>query len=195
MNEFYFYLKQGINHILDPNGIDHLLFVLAIAIQYAVKDWRRLLTVITAFTLGHSITLALSSLDIVSFSPQLVELLIPITILITCVSNITKLKVTHFHLADKLTYIVVLLFGLIHGLGFSTFFRAMMMDAGGILKPLFSFNLGIELGQLVIVTVLFTVLLGLTSLLKSVKHKYYVLFISLLVGVEAVLLIIDNIIS
>lgn len=153
MNEFGFYFTEGIRHITDPDGFDHMLFVITLCAFYKFHESKKLLWLVTAFTLGHSVTLALSSLDILRVNQTLVEFLIPVTILLTSIFNITfQQKQEH---KFSYNYLFALTFGLIHGMGFSNFFRSMMMGIqdGSIAGPLFGFNLGIEAGQLVIVAV------------------------------------------
>lgn len=153
---FAAYLKLGFEHILDPQGYDHILFVLALAILYRPKQWRKVIVLVTAFTLGHSLTLALSALDLVKVNAQLVETLIPITIVLTALYNIF----VHKDSSKKLqaNYGLAAGFGLIHGLGFSNYFKAILGKEESVFMPLLSFNIGVELGQIIIValTLLFT---------------------------------------
>jgi hypothetical protein len=150
---FTVYLRLGFHHITDLAGYDHILFVAALSIPFTVRDWRRLALLVTAFTVGHSITLALASLRLVSVSSALVEALIPITIVATAalswrdgtgdaLASRTSLRVSRYLLAVG--------FGLIHGLGFSTYLRALLGDEDSIALPLFAFNVGLEVGQLLI---------------------------------------------
>jgi hypothetical protein len=190
MNEFGFYLKQGIDHITDLKGIDHMLFIITLCAVYRFDQWKRILILVTAFTVGHTVTLALSSLDVIRINQTLVETLIPVTILLTSVFNILQPE----ERAGKvsLNYLLALCFGLIHGMGFSNFFRAMMMGIadGAITVPLFGFNLGIEVGQLMIVTVFLSLLVLFTKVFK-VKHREWNLYISGAGGGLAVKMIID----
>lgn len=149
---FSAYLKLGTDHILDPNGYDHILFVAVLCAMYTIRQWKSVLLLVTAFTVGHTVTLALSSLDVVSIDPGLVEKLIPVTIMVTALANIyyalkTGMKSTH----PVLSYIVTAGFGLIHGLGFSNFFKALINPDESVAFPLFAFNCGVEAGQVVIV--------------------------------------------
>jgi hypothetical protein len=176
MNEFVFYIKQGIHHITDFQGIDHMLFVITLCAVYKFEQWRNIVVLISAFTIGHSITLAFTSLNIITIDKQLVEVLIPITILITCIFNV--FRTTNSKSQISLNYLLALFFGLIHGMGFSTFFKSMMMGiSDSIVLPLLSFNIGIELGQLMIIAVFILFLLFFTKVLK-VKHREWMLFIS-----------------
>jgi len=167
---FDIYTKLGFEHILDPKGYDHILFVVALCAVYLVKDWRKVLILVTAFTIGHSLTLALSALNILSISASLVETLIPVTIVLTCIYNMVKGKVEDEK--SIINYLLALGFGFIHGLGFSNFFKALLGQEESIVGPLFYFNIGVELGQIIIV--LLTLLLSyiIVDVLK-VKQKYY----------------------
>jgi hypothetical protein len=169
-SEFLIYLRLGFHHIADLAGYDHILFVTALAIPYAARDWRRLLVLVTAFTVGHSVTLALATLRLVSVPSTLVEALIPATILVTAVmawfeTRAGTSRPDHPH-ADvppatatvpASRYLLATLFGLIHGLGFSTYLRALLGEEESIALPLFAFNVGLELGQLLILAVVLTV--------------------------------------
>jgi hypothetical protein len=150
MNDLFIFAHLGFRHIIDINGSDHMLFILALVIRYIAADWKKILILVTSFTIGHSITLALSTLDWIYFPIYLIELLIPITILLTALSN---LLVKDFSSSSKyhIIYYLALFFGLIHGLGFSNYLKSLLGKEETILIPLFSFNLGLELGQLLIV--------------------------------------------
>lgn len=193
MDGFIFYLKQGIDHITDFLGIDHMAFIITLCAVYKLKQWKQILVLITAFTIGHTVTLALSGLEIISVNQVLVETLIPITILITAIYNIVKKPDQDKRI--QLNYFLALFFGFIHGMGFSNFFRSMMMgiDDESIIFPLFSFNLGIELGQLTIVTGFLLINFILTKT-YSIKHRDWSLVISGAGGGIALTMIIDHII-
>jgi hypothetical protein len=155
---FAVYLRLGFDHIADLGAYDHILFIVALSAGYALTHWRHLLVLVTAFTVGHSITLALATLRLVSVSSTLVEVLIPITILATGVFNLVETRTPPQHLErpgrqQHVKYAMALFFGLIHGLGFSTFLRAVLGEEESIALPLFSFNVGLELGQIGILTV------------------------------------------
>lgn len=177
MEQFFFYLQQGVNHITDLNGLDHMIFIMTLCAVFTFSQWRQILILVTAFTIGHTITLAISGLQIISINQKLVETLIPVTILLTSIFNITgKSNSTK---RFQLNYLLALAFGLIHGMGFSNFFRAMMMGISNdsIMFPLFSFNLGIEIGQLLIVGSLLLALILFTATF-NVKHRDWNLVVS-----------------
>ena len=150
-SSFFVFLKLGTTHIADIKGYDHMLFIIALCAVYQIGQWRNILWLVTAFTLGHSVTLALSTLNILTIAPSLVEFLI--------VNIFFEVRPSTTHKArGRLTkYLLALGFGLIHGLGFSNFLRAMLGGEESLLTPLFAFNLGLEIGQLLILAVLLTV--------------------------------------
>ena len=149
MSAFSTYLELGFDHILDYKGLDHILFVIALCAAYDIKSWKRILILVSAFTLGHSLTLALSALNLLKVDQDIVEIIIALTIAITALQNIiiNKPDLT----AHRLKYAAALIFGLFHGMGFSTYFRQLLGRDDSLVLPLLSFNLGIELGQLCIV--------------------------------------------
>lgn len=156
-SEFLTYFQLGIGHIADLRGYDHILFVVALTAGYALRDWRRLLWLVTAFTIGHSVTLALATLELVSVHGPTIELLIPVTIVITAAYSLLArwrpigpgdVPPPERH---RLLYLLAGCFGLVHGLGFSNFLRAILGGEESILLPLFAFNVGLEVGQLAIV--------------------------------------------
>ena len=146
MSELWIYIELGFKHITDINGFDHMLFILAMIAPFSIREWKPLVKLVTAFTVGHSITLAMAVFGLVNLSKSqiwTIELLIPISILITSVLNTFK-----FSSRFSVKYIVVLLFGLIHGLGFSNYLKAILTKSSSLSLTLFSFNVGLELGQL-----------------------------------------------
>ena len=171
MDEVGMYLHLGFRHIMDWEAWDHILFVLVLTIRYQWTDWKKLLVLITAFTIGHSITLALSTLNWINFPTALVEFLIPVTIVFTAVSNYW-VKTFDFRSKYPLIYFLALFFGLIHGLGFSTFLKSMLGKEESILAPLFTFNIGLELGQLLIVSIILIISFIFVSVLKVNRLRY-----------------------
>ncbi|RZJ40584.1 MAG: HupE/UreJ family protein, partial [Chryseobacterium sp.] len=149
MQDFLFYLKLGWEHIISLDALDHQLFVLALIAVYSFKEWKKILILVTAFTIGHSITLALSILDIVRLPSNWIEFLIPLTIVLTALGNI--LMKNKKQKQDKTHYYLALFFGLIHGLGFANTARVMIAKSQSIAVPLLGFNIGLELGQIAIV--------------------------------------------
>ncbi len=149
---FPVYLRLGVDHILNISAYDHIIFIVALCAMYAATDWKRILILVTAFTIGHSITLAMSVLNFISVKPALVEVLIPVTILLTSVQNlVVKPKPEQVW---RPNYFLALFFGFIHGMGFSNYFKALLGKETSIILPLFGFNLGVEIGQICIVLII-----------------------------------------
>ena len=171
MDEIGIYLHLGFRHIMDWEAWDHILFVLVLTLRYQWSDWKKLLVLVTAFTVGHSVTLALSTLNWVNFPSALIEFLIPVTILFTAISNFW-VKSFHFKSKYPLIYFLALFFGLIHGLGFSTYLKSLLGKEESIIGPLFSFNLGLELGQLLIVSIILIISFIFVSVLKVKRVRY-----------------------
>ena len=158
MSEFQLYFVLGKDHILDyANGYDHILFVLALCAVYVVRDWKQILILVTAFTLGHSVTLALSTFNIISVNASVIEFLIPLTIFITAVSNLFRKEAPATQNAVQANYFFALFFGLIHGMGFSSYLKALLGKDQSIITQLFAFNLGLEFGQIIIVGIFLAV--------------------------------------
>ncbi|WP_419869859.1 HupE/UreJ family protein [Chryseobacterium sp. CT-SW4] len=175
MQDFLFYLNLGWEHIISLDALDHQLFVLALITVYSYNDWKKILILVTAFTIGHSITLALSILDIVRVPSDWVEFLIPLTIVITSLDNI--IMKNHKQSLMRMNYYLALIFGLIHGMGFANTARVMIAKSQSIAIPLLGFNIGLELGQIVIVGFILIILFILLKLFR-INKKDWVLFVS-----------------
>ncbi len=151
MEEFKLYLLLGLEHILDINGSDHILFVIALTALFTVSDWKKVLILVTAFTIGHSITLAMATLRVIRFNSDLIEFLIPATIFLTAFFNIFRQKGAGRPMKIQINYYFALFFGLIHGLGFSNYLRSLLGKDETIISQLLAFNIGLEIGQIIIV--------------------------------------------
>jgi hypothetical protein len=186
MNEFLIYFQLGYQHITDFRGYDHILFVIALCAIYRISDWRKIVYLVTAFTIGHSITLALAALQLINYSTELIEFLIPLTIMATCITNFFH-KSTESVLQpedfSRTRYFFALTFGLIHGMGFSSYLRSLLGKNENIVPQLFAFNIGLEFGQLVIVSVS----IGLSFLIldgfKVKKHSWNLILSAFVAGV------------
>jgi HupE / UreJ protein len=178
MGTFSFYLSLGFNHILDVAAQDHIVFLIALCAIYNPKQWRTILILITAFTVGHSITLALAASDMLRINKALVEMLIPITILLTALYNVLRKKSVE-HSSAKDNYLLALGFGFIHGMGFSNVLKSMLMpgEEGKFLEQLLAFNIGVELGQIVIVCLILIMAYLALNILR-VQHRDWNLFVS-----------------
>ncbi len=178
MSTFKVYFDLGLEHILDINGYDHVLFILALAAVYLLRDWRKVLILVTAFTIGHSITLALSTLQYVVIEPEIIEYLIPVTIFITAFANLFKKERNLKQTGNmQLNYFFALIFGLVHGLGFSNYLKALLGNNNSIVKELLAFNLGLEVGQIIIVVV-FLLLSFIFIDLFGMKRRDWILIVS-----------------
>jgi hypothetical protein len=196
MNEFWLWFNTGTEHILDWNGYDHILYVMALCVLFSVKEWKKLLILVTAFTIGHSLTLAVSALNIFTMKQGIIEVLIPLTILFTCIVNLyykNRLSSTSGNQSNNYTfnYALALVFGFIHGMGFSYLLRSMLGKEESVVFPLLSFNLGLELGQLIIVAVILLFSIFLTRFTR-IKKGDYVFFISSAVFGIAFLLFVQR---
>ena len=170
------FFQSGWEHIVDINAYDHLLFVMTLCAAFKLKEWKQILIIITAFTIGHSGTLILSAFDIIPTDPKLIDLLIPFTIMLTAIANVINYEKNRKFSDAKIKYLIALIFGLIHGLAFASNFKFMLFS-DDILMPLFLFNIGIEAGQLFIV-LLFMIALWFYSNVINGEHFKWNLFIS-----------------
>ena len=176
MQDLGFYFELGWDHIIAWEALDHLLFVLALSAIYLLGNWKQLLVLITAFTIGHSLTLVLSVYNIVHVKDKWVEFLIPCTIIVTAVLNL--LEKDYQPRSLRLNYFLALFFGLIHGLGFANAIRFMLAKDQSIGWSLFGFNIGLEAGQIVVVTgILFLSYLLVNK--AGLKRKWWVWILSI----------------
>lgn len=184
MSSFSSFVSLGLHHILTLEAADHLLFLAALVLAHEPRHWKQLLVLVTAFTIGHSLTLALATLQVVNVSSTVVEALIPATIMVTSAVNIWTWRqgrrandpppATDAPLWPR--YSMALVFGLIHGLGFSSVLRALLGDEESIVLPLLAFNIGIELAQVIVLMVLG--LLGAILTARLLDRRGYVLVAS-----------------
>lgn len=170
------FFLNGWEHIVDINAYDHLLFVMTLCAAFKISQWRQVLVIITAFTIGHSGTLVLSALDYIPTNAKLIDLLIPFTIMITAIANIVNYGKEGRFSDAKIKYAIALVFGLIHGLAFASNFKFMLFG-DSIIKPLFLFNVGIEAGQIFIVILFMIALWFYTKVIKG-EHLKWNIFIS-----------------
>lgn len=190
MSTFSLYFNLGLTHILDINGYDHILFVIALCAVYVLGDWKKVLIIVTAFTIGHSITLALSTLDILTINPALIEFLIPVTIFITAVSNIFRRQRVLDKRGVQLNYAFALFFGLIHGMGFSNYLRSLLGRDESIVMQLLAFNIGLEIGQIIIVALFLVFSFVLVNIVQVAKRDWRIVISSAIAGI-ALTLIMD----
>ncbi len=187
MTTFRLYLGLGFNHISDIAAYDHILFLMALCAVYGLRDWKRVLILVTAFTTGHTLTLALASLKIIPVPVDLIEFLIPLTILVTGLWNVIERTGRRTRFTKWFKYCVALFFGLIHGMGFSTYLRSLLGTEESFLIPLFSFNLGIELGQILIVLILLVLSLLVVDIVGMKRKEWNLLLSGAAIGVSLIL--------
>jgi hypothetical protein len=183
------YFTLGLEHILDPQGFDHMLFILALCAVFTLRQWRQVAVLVTAFTIGHSLTLALAALDIFRLPADWVEFMIPLTILLTSLYNLWLLRGEKPEYRVRGNYLLALGFGLIHGMGFSNFFRQLLMESESVVKPLLFFNLGIEAGQLLVVGAIL-LRAGIWVELIRIPAKWWTMTLSIGTGLGALWLML-----
>jgi hypothetical protein len=189
MNQFRLYFDVGRDHILDyANGYDHILFVIALCAIYTLRDWKQVLILVTAFTIGHSITLALATLNVIRVKSEWVEFLIPLTIFITAFSNLFKKEDSYHDARIQLNYAFALFFGLIHGMGFSNYLRAILGKSESILTPLFAFNVGLEFGQIIIVVIFLSSCFIFVDLFGVSRRDWKLVISSAVAGIALILM-------
>ena len=188
MDTLLTYIKLGLDHILDTNGYDHILFIISLSVLFTFKEWKTLLILVTAFTLGHSVTLALTVLDIISFKGVRIEALIILSIAFTSLLNVLRSGKSPSNNGLKLYYLMALFFGFIHGMGFANYLKA-IMGSSNILTPLLGFNLGLEFGQIVIVLIVLIISILLDAFLRVKKDNFVVVISSMIFGITIPMLL------
>lgn len=189
MSDFWLYVRLGVEHVLDWNAYDHTLFIIALCASYTLKTWRHALLLVTFFTLGHSVSLALSSYGVVSLASDWVEFLIPVTIIATAVVSILNALKKQLVKAGLFFMVLTFFFGMIHGFGFAGYFK--MINDGNILVHLLEFALGIEIAQVVIASTI--VVLGyIVQEVFKLKKMYWVVTLSALVIILAIPMLLEN---
>ena len=190
MSDLPAFIQLGFHHITNIDAMDHILFLLALAAIYRFRDWRDTLWVVTAFTIGHSLTLLLAATGTLRIPGRVVEFLIPITIVATCVENIVVRDHKAALWGGKYRPVFAGIFGLVHGAGFATYLQNLFMDH--IALPLFGFNIGIELGQLVVLAAAFTVLILVDAVIARLQRGSVSTLRLRTVGVSAVIFVIAS---
>lgn len=190
MQDFGFYFGFGWEHIISWDALDHQLFIAALSAIYVLKDWKQVLILVTAFTIGHSVTLALSVMNIMRVDTDWVEFLIPCTIVITAISNLFQKKFTPKSI--RINYFLALFFGLIHGMGFANTLRMVLARDQSLGWGLFGFNVGLEVGQIVVVVILLIIGKIMMDVVK-VNRREWVIFLSAAVFSLALKLALERI--
>ena len=184
MSEFWIYFNIGLKHVLNINAYDHVLFLIALTIPYAFKDWRRLLLLITLFTVGHTLALVLSVYEIVYIKSNLIEFIIPITILVVAIFNLFTAGKNNKNESVSLIAFVTLFFGIIHGLGFSNYFKTILPGKSSAkLLPLTEFALGIETAQIIVVFVVLIISYIIQTFFRFSKRDWTLVMSAFIIGV------------
>lgn len=187
MSDFWLYFKLGLEHVLDWKAYDHLLFLITICLAYSFNSWRRLLLLVTMFTLGHTFSLLLANYDVVHVSAPLIEFLIPVTILTAALFTI--FKVGKFERSEKMgiLYLITVFFGLIHGFGFAGYYK--MINSEGELLPLLEFALGIEVAQITIALGMLILSYVAQNFFRFKRRDWVLVIASIVVGMVIPMLI------
>lgn len=191
MQDFWFYTELGLNHVLDINAYDHILFLLVLVIPFTFKNWVKVLWLATIFTATHCLSLALSAFEVITIDVSLIEFLIPVTILLTALYNILKLRISIEAKSMAWHMIATAFFGLVHGFGFSNYFRMLVAELDEKVSPLMGFALGIELSQVVIVLMVLLLTFVFQTIL-NVKRSLFVLVASTIVILITIPLLYDK---
>ncbi|MBO3099260.1 HupE/UreJ family protein [Gelidibacter pelagius] len=195
LDNFWFNVKYGMNHVLDINAYDHVLFLLVLTIPYMFKDWKRIILLVTIFTLGHTLSLVLAVYGIISVNASLVEFLIPITIMVVALYNVFTAGKKAPSEKIGILFLSTLFFGLIHGLGFAGEFKMFVGRAESKLMPLVEFALGIELAQIIIVFVVLFVGFLCQTIFRISKRDWIVVLSAVVVGLVIPMLINNELFS
>ncbi len=187
MSEFWLYFNLGLYHVLDWQAYDHILFIVALCAAYGWNSWRRLLLLVTMFTLGHTASLFLSHYQVMAVSPTWIEFLIPVTILSAAFYNLFKSGRNQGNERVGLLFLVTLFFGLIHGFGFGRYYNQ-INDEGAIL-PLLEFALGIELAQVIIVLSVLVVGYFIQTFFRIQQRDWVMVISSMVIGMTFPMLI------
>ena len=180
MQDFFFYIKLGLQHVLDFNAYDHMLFLLALTLPFTFKDWKKVVLLATIFTIAHCFSLFLSVYEVLAMDVSWVEFLIPVTILLTSLFSFIYVKSKVVDKNRLLHIATTAFFGLIHGFGFSNYFKMLMSEEENKFSPLFGFATGIEISQVFIVLCMLLITYLFTSILK-IKQALFTAIVSLLI--------------
>jgi hypothetical protein len=189
MNDFVFYFQMGWEHIISKTALDHIFFIAALAAIYMLRDWKQVLVLVTAFTIGHAITLVLSAKDIIYVNSGIVEFFIPCTIVITALSNLFLKNFTPRSI--RINYFLALFFGLVHGLAFAQTLKWLLAEDQSFVTAWLSFSVGLELGQVLVVLVILLLAQLAVGILK-LKRYHWVTAISVIVFALAMQMAIDR---
>jgi hypothetical protein len=182
MEDFWLYLKLGFDHVLDWNAYDHVLFLTALVASYTFQQSKNVIWLVTLFTVGHVLSLALSAYDILRIDTSIIEFLIPVSIIFTAVYNIFTAGKSKGSSKINLLYFVTFFFGLVHGFGFSTYFNMLAKSADNIFLMLAEFALGIELAQILVVFAVLLLSFLVQNLFRFSKRDWVLVISSIVLG-------------
>lgn len=194
MSDFWIYVEIGLKHVLNIKSYDHVLFLMALTVPHAFKDWKKILLLVTVFTIGHTLALILSVFQIIMIKAELVEFLIPITILITAMCNFFSIGKTSKKESVNSIVFITLFFGVIHGLGFSNYFKTILPgNASDKILPLLEFALGIEGAQMIVVIIMLLFSYGVQTFFRFSKRDFTIVTSAFIIGVVVPMLIQNEI--
>lgn len=189
MSEFWLYFNLGLHHVLDWRAYDHILFLTVLMAAYSFNEWVKIVWLVTLFTLGHTISLALSTYNVIIVKSSLVEFLIPVTILLTAIFNLFTAGKKSNSYKIQIFYFATLFFGIIHGLGFSSYFKMVTTSISSKALPLLEFALGIEAAQLIVVVVILLLSFLFQTVFRFSKRDWVMVISSIVIGVTIPMLI------
>jgi hypothetical protein len=195
LQEFWFNVQYGINHVLDINAYDHVLFLIVLTIPYLFKDWKRVLLLVSVFTLGHTLSLVLAAYNVVQVNGELVEFLIPITILIVALFNVFTAGRGAQKEKIGVLFFSTLFFGLVHGLGFAREFQILVGGTGNKLITLLEFALGIEMAQIIIVFIVLFLGYLIQTIFRFSKRDWIMVISAIVVGLVIPMIMNSDFIS
>jgi len=187
MDDIKLFIEIGLFHVIDWKAYDHVLFLTVLTAFYNFKDWKKLIWLITFFTIGHTLSLALSAYHLIFVKMEIIEFLIPLTILVTAVYNLSVVR--HPPKSIRLTAFFAIIFGLIHGLGFSSYFNILVDDTDNKIMPLIEFAIGIEIAQLITVLIVIFISFMVLNVFKKTKRDWILVISSIVVGIVIPMLI------
>ncbi len=192
---FWTNVQYGINHVLDIKGYDHLLFLIVLAVPYVFKDWKRVLLLVSMFTLGHTLSLVMATYGVVSVNGKLVEFLIPVTILVTAIYNVLTTRKKGRSNKIGLLFFTALFFGLIHGLGFARYLNMLAGQSENKLELLIEFALGIEIAQIIIVFVVLFLSFLCETIFRISRRDWVMVISAIVIGLVIPMIIQSNLLN
>ena len=195
LESFWFNVQYGINHVLDIKGYDHVLFLMVLAVPYVFKDWKRVFLLVSMFTLGHTLSLVLAAYGIVSVNANLVEFLIPVTILVVAIYNVFTASKKDRGTKIGLLFFTTLFFGLVHGLGFAREFKMFAGQSENKLELLIEFALGIEIAQVIIVFIVLFFGFLCQTIFRFSRRDWVMVLSSIVIGLVIPMIIQSDLLN